>query len=78
MDPAGEAKVVNLGPGDLCCLPRGHAHAIRTLGDGPCHAVLAFDDGLYSEHGTFGISDWMSRIEPAALAGLRPRPGRGG
>ncbi len=75
IDPAGEAEVVNLGPGDLWYFPRGHAHAIQTLGDGPCHAVLAFDDGLYSEHGTFGISDWMSRIEPATLAqavGLPP------
>ncbi|WP_158745237.1 cupin domain-containing protein [Acidisphaera sp. L21] len=67
-DPAGETEVVNLGLGDLWYFPRGHAHAIQALGDKPFHALLAFDDGLYSEHGTFGISDWMSRVEPAALA----------
>ncbi len=68
VDPAGETEVVNLGPGDLWYFPRGHAHAIHALGDAPCHAVLAFDDGLYSEHGTFGISDWMSRLDPLVLA----------
>jgi oxalate decarboxylase len=66
-DPAGETEVVNLGPGDLWYFPRGHAHSIQTLGDRPFHALLAFDDGLYSEHGTFGISDWMSRVDPALL-----------
>jgi oxalate decarboxylase len=67
VDPEGVAEVVNLGPGDLWYFPKGHSHAIQTLGPAPCHAVLAFDDGLYSEHGTFGISDWMSRYDPQAL-----------
>ena len=67
-DPTGEIEVVNLGPGDLWYFPKGHPHAIQTLGAEPCHALLAFDDGLYSEHGTFGISDWMSRVDPALLA----------
>ena len=31
----------------------------------PCHALLAFNDGLYSEHGTFGVSDGMSRFDTA-------------
>src|SRR6202011_3911048 len=48
--------------------PKGHGHAIQTLGPAPCHAILAFDDGLYSEHGTFGISDWMSRYDTEALS----------
>lgn len=68
LDPAGEAEVVNFAPGDLWYFPRGHGHAIQTLGNEPCHAVLAFDDGLYGEHGTFGISDWMSRFDSAELA----------
>src|SRR6202007_1198433 len=41
---------------------------IQTLGPNPCHAILAFDDGLYSEHGTFGISDWMSRYDTPSLS----------
>ncbi len=68
VDSEGVAEVVNLGPGDLWYFPKGHSHAIQTLGSSPCHAILAFDDGLYSEHGTFGISDWMSRYDTKALS----------
>jgi oxalate decarboxylase len=68
VDPDGLAEVVNLGPGDLWYFPKGHSHAIQTLGATPCHAILAFDDGLYSEHGTFGLSDWMSRYDTQALS----------
>jgi oxalate decarboxylase len=68
VDPESVAEVVNLGPGDLWYFPKGHGHAIQTLGPAPCHAILAFDDGLYSEHGTFGISDWMSRYDGKLLA----------
>jgi oxalate decarboxylase len=68
VDPEGELEIVNLGPGDLWYFPKGHSHAIQTLGSMCCHAILAFDDGLYSEHGTFGISDWMSRYDAATLS----------
>jgi oxalate decarboxylase len=68
VDPEGQLEVVNLGPGDLWYFPKGHGHAIQTLGPSPCHAILAFDDGLYSEHGTFGISDWMSRYDAQTLS----------
>ncbi len=68
VDPEGAAEIVNHGPGDLWYFPKGHSHAIQTLGPAPCHAILAFDDGLYSEHGTFGISDWMSRYDTQALS----------
>lgn len=68
VDPEGETEVANYGPGDLWYFPKGHAHAIQTIGSEPCHAVLAFDDGLYGEHGTFGMSDWMSRFEPGLLS----------
>jgi oxalate decarboxylase len=57
VDPDGETEVANYGPGDLWYFPKGHSHAIQTLGSEPCHAILAFDDGLYAEHGTFGLSD---------------------
>jgi oxalate decarboxylase len=68
VDPEGQLEVANLGPGDLWFFPKGHGHAIQTLGPAPCHAILAFDDGLYSEHGTFGISDWMSRYDAPTLS----------
>lgn len=68
VDPEGQLEVANLAPGDLWYFPKGHSHAIQTLGPAPCHAILAFDDGLYSEHGTFGISDWMSRYDAPTLS----------
>ncbi len=68
VDPAGMAEVVNYAPGDLWYFPGGHSHAIQTLGEQPFHAILTFDDGLYSEHGTFGMSDWMSRLDASLLA----------
>jgi oxalate decarboxylase len=69
VDPDGETEVANYEPGDLWYFPKGQSHAIQTLGSEPCHAILAFDDGLYGEHGTFGLSDWMARLDPAMLAG---------
>lgn len=68
VDPEGETEVANYGPGDLWYFPRGHSHAIQALGSEPCHAVLAFDDGLYAEHGTFGLSDWISRLDAGMIA----------
>jgi oxalate decarboxylase len=68
LDPESVLEVANLEPGDLWFFPQGHAHAISTLGDTPCHALLTFDDGLFSERGTFGISDWLSRFDAATLA----------
>jgi oxalate decarboxylase len=68
VDTDGEVEVTNLVKGDLWYFPKGHSHSIQTLGSDSCHAILAFDDGLYSEHGTFGISDWMSRLEASTLA----------
>jgi len=68
VDPQGETEVANYAPGDLWYFPKAHAHAIQTIGSEPCHAILAFDDGLYGEHGTFGLSDWISRLEPELLS----------
>lgn len=68
MDQNGEMETANYGPGDLWYFPTGHAHAIQTLGDAPCHAILAFNDGLYSEHGTFGLSDTLSRFDLGVLS----------
>ncbi len=75
VDPEGVAEIVNLAPGDLWYFPKGHSHSIQTLGPAPCHAILAFDDGLYSEHGTFGISDWMSRYDSQTLSQAFGMPG---
>ena len=48
--------------------PRGHAHVIETLGDKPCHFILVFDNGYFSEFGTFSITDWLGHAPKELLA----------
>ena len=61
LTPEGTSEINNFGPGDLWYFPRGHGHAIQTIGDKPCHFILAFNDGEESpEFGTFSITDWLA------------------
>ena len=60
LDPTGQTEVNNYQPGDLWFFPKGHGHAIQTIGDEPCHFILSFDNGAFSEHGTFSITDWIN------------------
>ncbi len=63
------------GRGDVWYFPRGHGHVIETLGDKPCHFVLVFDNGYFSEFGTFSITDWLGHAPKELLAknfGLPP------
>jgi oxalate decarboxylase len=41
---------------------------LECLGDEPCHFVLIFDNGYFSEFGTFSISDWIGHTPKALLA----------
>jgi oxalate decarboxylase len=66
--PSGNAAVSDFGPGDVWYFPRGHGHSIQGLGPSECHFLLIFDDGRFSEFGTFSITDWMSRTPPEVLA----------
>src|SRR5262249_24502003 len=36
--------------------------------DKPCHFILIFDNGYFSEFGTFSISDWLGHTPKALLA----------
>lgn len=49
-------------------LPRGHGHSIQTVGDKPCHFILSFDNGAFSEHGTFSITGWIDVTPKEFLA----------
>jgi len=66
--PRGEAETNDFEPGDVWYFPRGHGHMLETLGKEPCHFVLIFDNGYFSEFGTFSISDWMGHAPKALLA----------
>lgn len=68
IDPSGQTEINNYVPGDLWFFPRGHGHSIQTIGDEPCHFILSFDNGAFSEHGTFSITDWIDLTPKSMLA----------
>jgi oxalate decarboxylase len=68
IDPAGQWEIVDFGPGDVWYFPRGHGHSIQGLGPGTCTFLLVFDNGYFSEFGTFSISDWLGHTPPDVLA----------
>ena len=66
IDPDDRSEVVDFGPGDVWYFPRGHGHSIQGLDD--CLFLLVFDNGYFSEFGTFSISDWIAHTPPDVLA----------
>ncbi len=68
VDPHGGAETNDFGPGDVWYFPRGHGHMLECLGNEPAHFILIFDNGYFSEFGTFSISDWIGRTPKALLA----------
>jgi oxalate decarboxylase len=68
IDPQGHAETNDFEPGDVWYFPRGHGHMLQCLGDQPCHFILIFDNGYFSEFGTFSISDWVGHTPRSVLA----------
>jgi oxalate decarboxylase len=68
IDPHGGAETNDFEPGDVWYFPRGHGHMLECLGDQPTHFILIFDNGYFSEFGTFSISDWIGHTPKALLA----------
>jgi len=66
--PSGNAETSDFGPGDVWYFPKGHGHSIQGLAPGECHFLLIFDDGRFSEFGTFSITDWIAHTPPEVLA----------
>ena len=82
LDPEGKCEVADFGPGDVWYFPKGYGHSIQALADG-AHFILAFDNGHFSEFGTFSITDWVAHmpkevLEKASTCRRRyfPRPNR--
>ncbi|MGH9705006.1 MAG: cupin domain-containing protein, partial [Candidatus Acidiferrales bacterium] len=67
ISPNGQAATDEFGPGDIWYFPKGHGHALQNVGDSESHFILGFDDGHFSEFGTFSITDWIART-PVNLA----------
>lgn len=68
IDPEGRAETNDFEPGDVWYFPRGHGHMLEALGDEPTHFILIFDNGYFSEFGTFSITDWLGHTPKALLA----------
>jgi oxalate decarboxylase len=68
IEPHGHAETNEFEPGDVWYFPRGHGHMLECLGEKPAHFILIFDNGYFSEYGTFSITDWMGHTPKALLA----------
>ena len=68
IDPENRAEIADFGPGDVWYFPRGHGHSIQGLGPGTCTFILVFDNGYFSEFGTFSITDWLGHTPAEVLA----------
>src|SRR5580658_10827215 len=68
ISPNGQSEVSEFEPGDTWYFPRGHGHAIQGLGPGECHFLLGFDNGHFSEFGTFSVTDWIARTPAHILS----------
>src|SRR5258708_31983575 len=66
--PNGQAESADFGPGDVWYFPKGHSHAVQCLGPEDAHFILVFDDGHFSEFGTFSITDWITKTDPAVAS----------
>ena len=68
INPAGHTETNDFDPGDIWYFPRGHAHVLECLGNEPTHFILIFDNGYFSEFGTFSITDWIGHVAKSLLA----------
>ena len=65
--PNGQSEIAEFVPGDTWYFPRGHGHALQAMGT-DCHFLLGFDNGHFSEYGTFSITDWIAHTPPEILS----------
>ena len=68
ISPNGQAEIDDFEVGDTWYFPRGHGHALQGLGPGECHFLLGFDNGHFSEFGTFSVTDWIARTPARVLS----------
>ena len=68
INPQGQAQIADFAAGDVWYFPRGFGHSIQGIGSEDCLFVLVFDNGYFSEFGTFSITDWVGHTPPEVLA----------
>ena len=67
LNPDGTIFIGDVGDGDLWYFPAGYPHSIQGLGPDGCEFLLVFDDGAFSEYGTFLLSDWVNHTPEEVL-----------
>jgi len=67
IDPEGTSEVADFGEGDVWYFPKGYGHSIQAL-EGGAHFILTFDNGHFSEFGTFSITDWIAHTPKEVLS----------
>ncbi len=66
ISPDGTVEENEFAEGDIWYFPKGHGHALQGLTD--ADFLLGFDNGHFSEFGTFSITDWIARTPPEVAA----------
>jgi len=69
ISPNGQGATDVFEPGDIWYFPKGHGHALQNISNEEAHFVLGFDDGHFSEFGTFqyhGLDSAHSRATGSA------------
>ncbi|HYZ83267.1 MAG TPA: cupin domain-containing protein, partial [Bryobacteraceae bacterium] len=67
MNPDGTMFVDDVDKGDLWLFPAGFPHSIQGLGTNGCEFLLVFDQGDFTEDGTFLLSEFVAHTPPEVL-----------
>lgn len=67
LNPDGTVFIDDVSKGDLWYFPAGYPHSIQGLGPDGCEFLLVFDEGNFSEDGTFLLSEWLAHTPEEVL-----------
>jgi oxalate decarboxylase len=67
MNPDGSMFIDDVGKDDLWLFPAGFPHSIQGLGPDGCEFLLVFDQGNFTEDGTFLLSEFVAHIPSKVL-----------
>jgi oxalate decarboxylase len=68
MNPDGTMFIDDVSKGDLWLFPAGYPHSIQGLQPNGCEFLLVFDQGDFSEDGTFLLSDFVAHTPRNVLS----------
>jgi oxalate decarboxylase len=68
MQPDGSMFIGDVSEGDLWVFPAGFPHSIQGLGPDGTEFLLVFPQGMFSEDGTFLLSEWVAHTPTDVLA----------